>query len=100
MRLACNLVPLKLKDGTESDIVYFLCDGGSNPFDVFVKDCRDGQAIEKMAKAIESVHTIGVGQSRCVDRLKKLRGNADADMYEITVNKCTARAYLFTIDGE
>lgn len=98
--MSYELVPLKLKDGTESNVVYFLCDDGLNPLTEFAKECRDKLAVAKITKAIEAVHEIGVDMSRHSKRLKKLEGSNDNDLYEIVTNKCTARAYSFLIDGE
>lgn len=98
--MAYELIPLKLKDGTESKVVYFLCDDGLNPLTEFAKKCRDRQTVMKMAKAIEAVHSIGIDRSRHSKRLKKLEGGSNDDMYEIVTNKCTARAYSFLIDGD
>lgn len=96
-----ELEPLKLNDGTESKVVYFLCEDGVNPFTKFAKECRDKQAVMKLLKAIEAVHEIGVDMSRHTKRLKKLEGGGDDDdLYEIVTNKCTARAYSFLIDGD
>lgn len=98
--MANELKPLKLSDGTESKVVYFLCNGDSHPMKEFASECRDGRAVMKMAKAIESVHEIGVEQSRMLRRLKKLEGCNDNDLYEIVTKGCTARAYTFLIDGD
>lgn len=98
--MVSKLVPYQLKNGVSSKVVYLLCDGDSTPFEDFKKECRDKNAIAKMAKAIESIDEIGVQLSRQFNRLKPLKGGGANDLYEIAVKGCTARAYSFLIDGE
>ena len=98
--MASELVPLKLKNGTESKVVFFLCENGSSPFDEFKKECNDKRVIEKMATAIEGVDRIGVRLARLNGRIKPLKQGKENDLYEIPVRGCTARAYSFLIDGE
>lgn len=98
--MAYDLVPFELEDGTKSDVVFFLSNDGSSLLVRFTEECRDKLAALKLAKAIESVHTIGVDASRHGRRLKKLKGQSANDLYEVVTNKCTARAYAFLIEGE
>lgn len=98
--MACRLVPLKRSNGAESAVVFFLCEDNETPMQAFARSCRNKSAVVKIAKAIESVDEIGINSSRVLKRLKPLRGTSENDLYEITTNGCTARAYTFLINGQ
>lgn len=92
--------PLKLSDGTESGTVFFLCNGDNHPMKAFAKKCKDTQVAQKMATILVSVHDVGISAARLLQKLRRLEGGNDSDLYEVRANGCTARAYSFMIDGE
>lgn len=96
--MAYELEPLKLKDGAESEVVFFLSKDGISPLKEFRKECRDPTALAKIATALESIHTIGIYQSLCFKRIKKLEGG-DIGFFEIVTKNCTARAYGYLVGG-
>lgn len=100
VKLGYELVPFKLRDGTTSPVVFFLCKDGEEPCDIFPGGCRNDDAIAKMLKTLETVHGLGVNASRAWGRVKPLKGGDGNDLFEIAPSGCTTRAYSFLIDDE
>lgn len=93
-----SVVPAELSNNKKSDKVFYLSKDGKTSFEVFEEQCRDGEALSKMATAIASIDTVGVSNAKKYKRLRALRSGKNNNYYEIKVHGSTARAYSFVFE--